>query len=379
MKETPVGKNASESMRSFNRRQIYNFIYKNGRTSRQTVADALSLSLPTVTQNLKQLEETGLIERGGYFQSTGGRKCVAYNCVNNAKIAIGAHITADSLLLVAVDLYGKTLKRLQISEEYRHDRAYYERFGDHVVAFVKSLNLSSKHILGVGIALTALLSRDRQRVSKSFLLGTEEASLVDFSEFVPFRCQLFHDSEAAADAELWFTPSITDALYLGLNYHLNGMLIMNREIHVGKEYSGGLVEHMTLHPGGRSCYCGKKGCFSCYCSGHTLYGTHEDSCEDFFTQLRSGERATNEKWRYFLEDLAIAIGSLYALLDCDIILGGTVGAYMTEDDRRLLQQLVRSNYRFAPSADFICLGYKNVDICACGAAIAYVSEFIESL
>ena len=61
------------------------------------------------------------------------------------------------------------------------------------------------------------------------------------------------------------------------------------------------------------------------------------------------------------------------------ILGGTIGAYMIEDDRRRLQQLVRSNYHYAPSSDFICLGYKDVDICACGAAISYVDEFVKSL
>ena len=369
----------SETVRSHNRHRIFNYIYSHGRSSRQEIADELGLSLPTVTQNLKGLEEECFIERSGYFQSTGGRKCVAYSCVSTARIAIGAHITAHSLRLVAADMYGTIIRRRQIAADYSHCREYYMRFGEEVTAFIKALNVSPKRVLGVGIALTALLSRDRQHVSKSLLLGTDEASLADFREFISYPCQLFHDSEAAADAELWFSPGITDALYLGINYHLNGMLIMNRRIHAGKEYTGGLVEHVTLYPGGRECYCGKKGCFSCYCSGHTLYGESDGACEEFFTRLRAGEREAGARWQRFLEDLSIAIGSLSALLDCDIILGGTVGAYMTEDDRRLLQQLVRSNYHFAPSADFICLGYKDVDICACGAAIAYVEEFIESL
>lgn len=369
----------AETMRSFNRRQIYNYIFTNKRTSRQAIADDLNLSLPTVTQNLKLLEEENLIERCGFFQSTGGRKCVAYGCVSTARVAIGAHITAHGLRLVAVDMYGSIIKRQQISEDYRHSDEYYARFGAYVSSFVKSLNISQKRVLGVGIALTALLSRDRKHVAKSLLLGTDEASLTDFQAHVPFPCQLFHDSEAAADAELWFSPNINDALYLGINYHLNGMLIMNRKIHAGKEYTGGLVEHLTLYPGGRKCYCGKQGCFTTYCSGHVLYDEEEQSCDRFFACLRGGDKEANAKWQLFLENLAIAIGSLSALLDCDIILGGTVGAYMTEEDRLLLQQMVRSNYHFAPASDFICLGYKDADICACGAGLAYISEFIANL
>ena len=72
----------AETMRSYNRRQIFNHIYFNKRSSRQEIADTLHLSLTTVTQNLKLLEEENLIERSGYFQSTGGRKCVAYSCVS---------------------------------------------------------------------------------------------------------------------------------------------------------------------------------------------------------------------------------------------------------------------------------------------------------
>ena len=56
----------SETIRNFNRRQIYNYIFANKRTSRQAIADDLNLSLPTVTQNLKLLEEENLIERCGW-------------------------------------------------------------------------------------------------------------------------------------------------------------------------------------------------------------------------------------------------------------------------------------------------------------------------
>lgn len=138
------------------------------------------------------------------------------------------------------------------------------------------------------------------------------------------------------------------------------MLIMNRKIHAGKEYSGGLVEHITLYPGGRKCYCGKQGCFSAYCSGHLLVDDQTRDYEHFFQLLRSRQpRGIGEMACCFWRICPVAIGSLSALLDCDIILGGTIGAYMIEDDRRRLQQLVRSDYHYAPSSDFICLGYKD--------------------
>lgn len=374
-----MDKLTSKMMRNFNRRQVYNIIYQEKRISRQRIADELNLSLPTVTQNLKSLEEAHLIERSGHFQSTGGRKSVVYSCTSNAYIAIGAHITKRSFRLVSVNIYGEILKRKYVTMDYEHSQEYYRQFGEQVNSFIKSMNVSPKRILGVGIALTALLSRDRQSVSKSILLGTAAATLADFQEWISCPCQLFHDSEAAANAELWFNPDISDALYLGINHHLNGVLIMEGKIHAGKEYSGGLVEHLTLYPGGRPCYCGKRGCLSTYCSGNLLFGEQENAGNAFFDKVRSGDREACETWHTFLSDLSIAIGSLYAVLDCDIILGGTVGTYMTEEDALAIQQLVRYNSHYAPASDFIRLGHKDVDICSCGAGIAYITEFLEAL
>ena len=81
----------------------------------------------------------------------------------------------------------------------------------------------------------------------------------------------------------------------------------------------------------------------------------------------------------FLNDLAVAIGSLIPVLDCDIILGGSIAAFMTNEECFSLQNKVRSNYQFAPAGDFIRLGHKDVDISAIGAAISYIAEFIESI
>lgn len=372
-------KMTSGMMGDFNRRQIYHLIYRKQRISRIGIANELGLSLPTVNQKLKALEEEKLIERNGFFESTGGRKSIVYSCVSNARVAVGVHITVHYIRLVAVDLYGKILRRVQIAEDYEHSDYYYRRFGEHVNGFIRTLNMSAKKIMGVGIALVALLSKDRQSVSKSVLLGSSEATLADFSRWVDVPCQMFHDSEAAAMTEMWFSPGITDAMYLGLNYHLNGMLILNGKIHVGKEYTGGLVEHMTLHPGGNPCYCGKRGCFTTYCSGRVLFEDKEGACQEFFVRLGRGDGEITARWNEFMGQLAIAIGSLSAVLDCDIILGGLIGAFMTQEDVSSLQRMVREQFQYAPSTDFICLGYKDEDVCACGAALAYIREFMEEM
>lgn len=62
----------SMEVKKMNRNAIYRYLYHRESTSIQEIAQALGLSLPTVTQNLKELQERGLIEETGLYQSTGG-------------------------------------------------------------------------------------------------------------------------------------------------------------------------------------------------------------------------------------------------------------------------------------------------------------------
>lgn len=63
------------------RKRVYELIYKTQRISKQDIAYQLTLSLPTVSQQLQSLEASGLIERNGSFASTGGRKAQIISCI----------------------------------------------------------------------------------------------------------------------------------------------------------------------------------------------------------------------------------------------------------------------------------------------------------
>ena len=57
-----------------NRNRIYRYLRKGGICSNPDIAYELNLSLPTVTQNTKELLEMGLIEEKGELESTEERQ-----------------------------------------------------------------------------------------------------------------------------------------------------------------------------------------------------------------------------------------------------------------------------------------------------------------
>lgn len=70
----PVTGMTTSNVKRINKHTIYRYIYNEKAVAKQEIAQNLKLSLTTVTQNLKELEEEQLICRNGHYESTGGRK-----------------------------------------------------------------------------------------------------------------------------------------------------------------------------------------------------------------------------------------------------------------------------------------------------------------
>ena len=80
------------------RSSVYHHLYDaEGFCTRQSVAQALGLSLPTIYQNLNELVESGLVRYNGEAESTGGRRAAGVEIVPDARIAIGVSVTGHHL------------------------------------------------------------------------------------------------------------------------------------------------------------------------------------------------------------------------------------------------------------------------------------------
>lgn len=97
------------ALKKINRSKIYQYIYRSKLTSKLQIVQDLQMGLSTVSQNLNLLENEGLIEKNGYFDSTGGRKANAIQIVSDFRISIGVGILKNMFHITAIDLYGNTV------------------------------------------------------------------------------------------------------------------------------------------------------------------------------------------------------------------------------------------------------------------------------
>jgi predicted NBD/HSP70 family sugar kinase len=368
----------SVNIKDFNRNRMYKLLREKQSLSKQDFVYQLQLSLPTVTQNLNDLLEQQLIGITGTFGHTGGRKAQAYSYLSDAKAAIGLDITKHNITAVSVDLNGTIIKIKRTKQPFERSEAYFRLLGEIVREIIQDSNLDEAKILGVGIGVPGLITEDHQTVFYGKILDFTGETVQHFGKYIPSPSILINDANAAGLSEIWVTSEMNHAFYISLSNNIGGSVYIGNKIFAGENQKSGEVGHMTVIPDGLPCYCGQQGCLEAYCSADLLADAAAGSLEAFFDSLRAGNPEIVLKWNTYLRHLSIAINNLRMLFDCDIIIGGYVGAYM-EDYLDTLKELVISRNAFEDDAAFLRVCRYKTESIAAGAALPFIDQFINQI
>jgi len=368
-------------IKKVNRNKIYQYIYRNtGMISKQDIVTNLNISLPTVNLNLKYLREQKYIVESGTFESTGGRKpkAIAYN--PDIRYAIGLDVSKDHVIIALIDLSSCVRLSKQFSLSFSTEEAYFVKVGRLVKEIIIESMIDQQRILGVGIVLPVIVSKDNRSIYFGSIsdVGFEDGHVERFGAYIDFPCLFCNDANAGGFAELWAADYIENAFYLSLNNTVGGAVLLNNEIYYGENQRSGEIGHVTLIDKGRTCYCGKQGCVDAYCSALLLSNSANGSLREFFQRLKNGSLHHLNIWNEYLYNLAQVINNLRMLYDCNIILGGYVGAYL-DDFLDQIKEMVTMRNTYDSNGDYISICKYKSHATAVGAALQFIDEFIKTI
>lgn len=363
-------------LKKTNRQSVYTYIYEQKSTCKLDITNNLQMGLSTVTQNLKQLEEDGLIRKNGFYDSTGGRKADAIEIVPNHKISIGVAILSSKVHLVATNLFGQSIMTKEIDLVFSQNPYFYKNISNIILAFIEENKLEKSQILGISIATQGIVSSDNSRISYGKILDNTQMNLSDFTDYIEFSCRLEHDSKAAANLEIW--NEISHGAVILLNDNLGGAIITNGEIMNGDNRRSGLIEHISINPYGEKCYCGSNGCLETVCSLSSLRKKTNATLDDFFDLVSKNDEKMIEIWDEYLENLSIAMANLSNLIDGKIVLSGELSPYLKEIDISTLLLKINEKTAFKLNENDIILGSSGKFTQAIGASLYYIQEYLKN-
>lgn len=274
------------------RSSIYRYLYEAGvPCSKQQIAAALGLSLPTVYQNLTELAAAGLIGEAGMQPSSGGRPATQLSILADARLSAGVCITRQRLRFILTDLSRRELGYKDVRHQKDVSDPDYSAFlAAQLERFLDENGVDRGKLLGVGVSLAGVISAESRSILFAPTLALRDVPFSQLLQAIPYPTRLENDGTCGGFAEWFSSPGTRNIAFLSIEDGVGGSVLVNGAQFTGDNGRSGEFGHMCVEPGGLPCKCGRRGCLEAYCSATRLTEVSGVTLREFFLGVECGQQ-----------------------------------------------------------------------------------------
>nr|WP_237499917.1 ROK family transcriptional regulator [Streptomyces sp. SID8379] len=324
-------------MRSNNEWLLLERLRTNGPASRAQLARASGLSKPTVSSALAALERAGLVREAGTHAGSRGRIAVLYEPDPRAGHVLGIDIGRARLRTAVADLSGAVVARTETRNRGRSATAVADAAIACAQQALAETELRSSDIVHTAVGTPGVFDRHTGRVRYAVNLpGWGRPGLVErMRERLGTPLSVHNDANLAALGEYTFGAGTGSRLfvYVLVGTGLGMGVVADGELFLGAHGAAGEIGFLPLDGVPRSGSAPRRGLLEDAVSADAVVRAARDggmtgplTAKRVFDAARTGDPAALEAVRQEGERLALAVATVTAVLDPDlVVLGGGVG------------------------------------------------------
>jgi len=326
-------KQDQEVIKQHNKQLVLDVIRTRRPISRSEISKITEMSATSVGRIVSELTDEGLVRETSLTSSGVGRKAVMLDIEPSGRYAIGIDIQKKRIVIGLMDF----AEQLVASKELKHtsQEAQAEEtialMASSVSALLEERGISSAKVGGIGIGTPGVIDYERGVVQFSSTLGWRDIPLAKrIQEETGLRTVIDNDLKVKILGEYLFgaAQGSDKTVLINVGTGIGSSLIINGDIFRGGSNSAGELGHMTIHPHGNLCECGKRGCLQTYIDESALLGEARKVSDireigELFAAVRR-----NEEWAVEIIDraafhIAVTINNIVCLYNPDtVILSG---------------------------------------------------------
>ncbi len=246
---------------------LLKLIWEERSISRAEIARRAGLSRSTVTEAVRDLLATGLVIESGIGETTGGRKPIMLEFVDDAGVIIGLDIGATHVAAALINLRGQVMDWTSHPHPVREDPDGTRKLARECCdTLLSSTSLSRRNLLGIGVAMPCPVNPARPHaISQVVMPDWQGASgLEPLGEDFGRPLLVDNDANLAALAEHWWGAGrgVRDFAYIKIATGIGLGQILDGRVYRGALGVAGEIGHLSVDPNGRDCVCGLKGCLA---------------------------------------------------------------------------------------------------------------------
>lgn len=370
----------SNLIKNLNRKILLEKIIEKGSISRAELSKVTGLNKATVTSQISELIEDGIVIETIYDRSTGGRKPLLLRLHHTAGYAIGVEIDIDEIRYLLTDLVGSIIYREAISISTLSYQETIVFLKEKIETIVERCPTSRYGVVGIGIGIHGIVDQEERIVLAIHSKWKDINLKADLEEIFQIPVYIDNNTNLCAYAEKTFYIDDPNLLCLTASSGIGLGIVINHKVYKGRSGYAGEIGHMVIQKNGDRCRCGNSGCWELYGSEKAFLERlankkAEKACSlDQVRQWIGEEDAiVLKELKKLGENLAIGINNIINILNPETIV-------INSELIRIYPQLIEEIKRHLVSTmnDYRRILYSHLgkDACSLGGCAYGVQQFL---
>jgi predicted NBD/HSP70 family sugar kinase len=314
-------------IKKINRSIILKEIVKEGLISRADLSKVTALTRATISAQVADLIDEGLIIETHLEHYTVGRKPIMLSLNSEAGFALGIDLDYDHISFTVSNLIGSPVSSKRIETNTSNYQEILNLLVEQIKILKSEYAFSQYGIIGIVIAIHGLVGKDETIHYVPRLRWNNISLKTDLEKQIDINVHLENNANLSAFAERVFVNHETDNLLAATLYSGIGLgMMMNNEFFRGQDGFAGEIGHMIVVPNGIQCNCGNKGCWERYASENVIFNTLSEKRNikpityDHIQQwLDEGDEEVNQLMEQFIYYLSIGLNNMINMYNPDVL------------------------------------------------------------
>jgi len=267
---------APSDLRRVHRSMVLRSIFSGSGYSRSRLAEEIGLSGMAITRIIRELISANLVEEVGKIERDGapGRRQTDLQIRPSGAYVLGVVISAFGHEIAVVNASGKTVAHRQISiNDVRDAEDTIKIVSDAIITLIEAAEIDRNLVLGVGVAIAAMVDNATGIVDHAPLLGWQNIPLgeeITRLTGYPVNVDSIANATNLAEQTVGAGQDYREVLLVhnsttcGASYSQHGVLAR------GANNSTGQIGHLPTGEGPLTCSCGANDCLDTHASGWSV-------------------------------------------------------------------------------------------------------------
>jgi len=271
---------------------------------------------------------------------------------------IGIDLGGTKIEGILLDQKNQVLERIRVPTQQENG---YEAILSRIVTLIKDIQSRSDQAASIGICTPGAIEPTEGVLKNSNTVCLNGKPLKnDLESALDCSIEMENDANcfALAEAALGAAKGYSTVFGVIMGSGVGGGIVFSQRIHRGRLFIAGEWGHITLHPNGLNCYCGRQGCVEKYISGTALemrwneLGGENLALDQIVSKFDPLPDDRYRKWKTeFLDNFGRALATVINIVDPDaIVLGGGVSniPFLYNEGSKIVQNNIFSDFSDTP-------------------------------